>query len=66
MAADLLALNENLASPSGLTIEPVGDIGTMGQCRAHWFSSSLTTVKTSALICSLAWGSICPCATMWA
>lgn len=29
MAADLLALNEDLASPSGLTIEPVGDKETL-------------------------------------
>ena len=37
MAADLLALNENLASPSGLTIEPVGDKETLEQ----WVNAAL-------------------------
>ena len=31
MAADLLALNENFSSPSGLTIEPVEDTKTLRQ-----------------------------------
>jgi ribosomal protein S18 acetylase RimI-like enzyme len=29
MAVDLLALNEDLSTPSGLTIEPVGDVATL-------------------------------------
>ena len=37
MAADLLALNEDLASPSGLTIEPVGDKETLEQ----WVNAAL-------------------------